>query len=155
VRKLFRDLEALGGLASWRELAALGNDRWSIEIPAMYGKLLRVRHGWFARPDEDPDVLRAWRVGGRLACVSAMAWHAGAPRPATLHVEVPANAARLRSPDDPRRRLGPEDRVVVHWARRRDSGGRRAVGVRDAWAAAARCGPGPQATASESASRIV
>ncbi len=163
MRKVLRDLENLGGLASYRELLALGNDRWDIEIPVMYGRLLRVRQGWFSLPGEHAEVVRAWRVGGRLACLSALAWHEGRPMPPDLHVEVPANTARLRSPDDARRPLGGGERVVVHWARRPGSGDRRAVGVGDAWAAATRCNAAsvraaagdPQTAASESASRIV
>lgn len=139
MRKVFRDLENLGGLASYRELLALGNDRWGIEIPVMYGKLLRVRHGWFSLPGEHPEVVRAWRVGGRLTCLSALAWHEGQPSPPQLHVEVPGNTARLRSPDDARRPLRGDERVVVHWVRQPGGGDRRAVGVRDAWAAATRC----------------
>ncbi len=162
MRKLFADIERLGGLASSRELRSLGHDRWSIEIPLLYGNLVRVRHGWFALPGEHVEIMRAWRVGGRLACLSALAWHGGRPFPAELHVEVPGNAARLRSPDDARRSLGAHEPVVVHWARRPGDGDRRSVGVRAAWAAATRCAVATccdaattAQAASESASRIV
>ncbi|MFZ2964668.1 MAG: hypothetical protein WA006_08300, partial [Rhodoglobus sp.] len=134
MRKLFADIERLGGLASSRELRSFGHDRWSIEIPLLYGNLVRVRHGWFALPGEHAEIVRAWRVGGRLTCLSALAWHEGQPMPPDLHVEVPGNTARLRSPDDARRPLGGDERVVVHWARRPGPGDRRAVGVGDAWA---------------------
>lgn len=180
MRKLFRDIESLGGLASYRELRDLDHERWMIELPVLYGSLIRVRTGWFAAADESDDVVRAWRVGGRLTCVSALAWHEDVPLSPTLHVEVPANAARLRSPVDYRRALGAHDDVVTHWARRLAQGDRRAVGVHGAWAEASRCVPAaramaescglrlgraqrgaewrtlvPQAASSESASRIV
>jgi hypothetical protein len=49
-------------------------------------------------------------------------------------VEVPANSARLHSPYDPRRLLQPTEHVVVHWARVRSAGNRRAVSAATAQA---------------------
>ena len=67
------------GLASRRELLVNGIRPGWIDVAAWYGwQVIRVRKGWYARPTERRDVLRAWRLGGRLTCVSATAFHAGA-----------------------------------------------------------------------------
>jgi len=81
------------------------------------GHLHRVRNGWFAVPDAAQDTVSAVRVGGRLSCVSALAhqglWLMPDER---LHVSVPSNAARLRSPGSRSIPLDPQDSsVVVHW----------------------------------------
>lgn len=141
--KVQRDVLALGGVASMRELAALGHWREWVRIAERYGRLTRVRIGWYAVPGEPAQVIRAWRVGGRLACRSALAYHDGVDHPGSdgfLHVEVAANASRLRSPDDLRRRLTDDDAVVLHWRRREASRGRRAVTADEAAADAATCG---------------
>ena len=62
----------LGGLASFGEFRALDHERWMIELPVQYGLLLRVRRGCYADTVEDDAVIQAWRVGGRLICVSAL-----------------------------------------------------------------------------------
>jgi len=129
------------GLASRRELLVNGIHPGWIDVAAWYGwHLIRVRKGWYARPTERRDVLRAWRLGGRLTCVSAGEFHAGAEPGPVLHVEVPKQAARLRDPDNRRRRLGPDAAVVVHWTRHPGPGDRRAVTAAHAEAVAARCG---------------
>ncbi len=172
MRHLLAALDGLGGLASRRELCASGVSKTEMDVAAYYAlpgwTLLRVRKGWYARRAEHPEVIRAWRVGGRLTCVSASAYHDGVAVPPVLHVEVPARAAQLRDPDDEHRRLGPGAAVVVHWARYPGPGDRRAVTAAHAEAMAAVCGvhagsvgrpaPPPQqsyAAASPSASRIV
>jgi hypothetical protein len=159
-------LERLGGFAKRAELVWLGVTADEIELAAWYGRrLIRVRKGWYANPREDPEVLRAWRVGGRLTCVSALAFHQGAAPGRVLHVEVPGSTARVRDPDYRRAPLGEHAAVVLHWARRPGPGTRRAVTVEHALAVASVCGTrggpvraGPlrgQAAASSSASRIV
>lgn len=77
------------------------------------GLIVRVRQGWYAQPDEDNELMRAVRVGGRLACCSAAAHHGLAIRGNRLHVEVPEHASRLRDPLDYRHRVSRE--TVVHW----------------------------------------
>ncbi|MES1169244.1 MAG: hypothetical protein ABUL47_01000 [Leifsonia sp.] len=129
------------GIASRRELMVNGLDPGWVELAAWYGRhVIRVRNGWFARAGERRDVVRAWRVGGRLTCVSAVAFHEGDEPGPVLHVEVPANAARLRDPDDRRRRLPADAAVVVHWTRHPGPGSRRAVTADHAEAVAAHCG---------------
>ena len=125
--KLYADITALGGLASMNELLFAGHWRELIEIGVQYRKLIRVRKGWYCLAGEDASVVQAWRVGGRLTCLSAIAYHSGQEAPRDLHVEVPANTARLHSPHDRRRLLHPTEHVVVHWARVRSAGNQRAV----------------------------
>ncbi|GAB2981685.1 hypothetical protein GCM10027282_20600 [Frigoribacterium salinisoli] len=77
--------------------------------------MLRVRHGLYATLDAPPDVVRAARVGGRLAGSSQLtqlgAWSPPGDR---LTVSVPHNARRLRDPDDAGRPLADDDaRVLV------------------------------------------
>ena len=138
---LYAVIESHEGLASRRELLVNGVDAGWIDVAAWYQRhVIRVRKGWYARTTERRDVLRAWRVGGRLTCVSALAFHEGLEPGPVLHVELPANAARPRNPDDRRRRLGPDAAVVVHWTRHPGPGDRRAVSSAHAEAVAALCG---------------
>jgi len=136
-------IDRSGGVASKRQLMAWGLDAGWIDLAAWYGRhIIRVRHGWFARAGEHPEVLRAWRVGGRLTCVSALAFHEGEgadPGP-VLHVEVPGNACQLRDPDRPRKRLTLDAPVVIHWTRHPGPGTARAVTRDHAAQVAERCG---------------
>jgi hypothetical protein len=136
-------IDRSGGIASKRQLVAWGVDASWIDLAAWYGRhVIRVRHGWFARSTEHPEVIRAWRVGGRLTCVSALAFHEGMDADAgpVLHVEVPGNACQLRDPDRSRDRLGSDAAVVIHWTRNPGPGTRRAVSRKHAEQVAARCG---------------
>jgi hypothetical protein len=160
-------IEGFGGLATRWQLRSRGVSADEIDVAAWYGRwVIRVRKGWYARADENRDVIRACRVGGRLTCVSAIAFHEGSTPPPVLHVEVPANTPRLRDPDARRRPLTQESPVVVHWTRYPGPGNVRAVTAAHAEDVAAACGVHgapvqrrlPQAAAaasSESASRIV
>lgn len=83
------------------------------------GTLLRLRNGWFALPDADPERIRAVRVGGILTCSSRLRelglWVMPDPR---LHVRVAENASRLRSPADrsvPWHGADHPD-LVLHWS---------------------------------------
>ena len=138
--KLENDIRKYGGLVSMSQLLYLDHWREIVKIALMHGAIVRVRRGWYALPTESDAVMRAWRVGGRLACASALAHWSGAPQPSNLHVEVPGNAAHLHNPDDPRLRLGDSDGVVVHWARNMAGGDSRAVDRRAAERQLARCG---------------
>ena len=90
-----------------------------------YSRLTRVRKGWYAATDTPVDLVRAWRVGGRLTCISALQHYglgpnqlpAGENRESRLHVAVQRDASRLRHPDDLRKRLTArdDDDVMVHW----------------------------------------
>ena len=106
-----------GGVASLTELRMDGATDYARKVALREGSLHRVRNGWFALPDAPGDTVRAVRVGGRLTCASLLATHGLWVMPDDrLHVAVPRNAARLRSPEAPRERLTLNDpSVVVHW----------------------------------------
>jgi very-short-patch-repair endonuclease len=125
-------ISALGGIASTRELRERG---FSLEIlygAVRRGEILRPRKGWYAHPSVAGDSIRAWRVGGRLACLSAAAqlglW---VPTFEKLHVEVAITASRLRAPNDRRVRLSDLDETAtqVHWTSSVSAGGRTSVSV--------------------------
>jgi hypothetical protein len=122
-------LAHLGGHASRKELVALGCDPDYIDLSLWYRNILPTRRGWYASAGTDPLVLRALRVGGRLACVSALAWHEGidVPRDEPVHVLVKYGASRLGSG------------AVLHWTRRYVPGGRLAVTYAVAKLQAERC----------------
>lgn len=106
-----------GGLAAARELKSDGVGRGQLAAAVRDREVFRVRQGWYALPGLDTDLTAAARVGGVATCVTALAqigvW---VPPDGRLHVAVPRNACELRSPDDHRRRLGPDDdRVRIHW----------------------------------------
>lgn len=109
-------LSALNKIASRTELFSAGVSRHAVERAASTNQVIRPRLGWYALPDADQQVVRAVRVGGRLASVSACAAYGLWTLPdSRLHVQVLRESSRLRSPDDPRSRLEPRlHGVVVH-----------------------------------------
>ena len=127
-----RAVRELGGIASTTEILQRGNDTDMIRLVAGYGKIRQIRRGWYATPELPEDSFRAWRVGGRLTCISA-AVHLGlwAVAPEALHVRVAANASRLR------RSSG----IVVHWSRSPITGTRLVVSLDEALTAIRVCQP--------------
>jgi very-short-patch-repair endonuclease len=118
---LARTLAALDGVAQRQELIEAGLTGKQLSAGVQLGSIIRVRQGWYALPGTDPDLIRAIRVGGRLACVSAgkrYGW-ATSENPA-LHVCLPRNASRLRTPHSSRQRMrdGAVAGVTLHWGAR-------------------------------------
>lgn len=114
-----RVLAELGGIAPARDLAARGIGPGLVRVAWRAGEIARVRKGWYAVPALQPDVLRASRVGGVVACLSAARVHGlWVPSDERLHVAVPATASRLRDPHDHRNRLreSAQPDVRVHWS---------------------------------------
>ncbi|WP_417562064.1 type IV toxin-antitoxin system AbiEi family antitoxin domain-containing protein [Microbacterium sp.] len=133
-----RRLDAAGGVADTADLHRLGLSDVDIRMFVGYGRIRRVRRGWYVRPDVDVRIAEACRLGGRLACISAMEVHGmrpigeeRSPKAAMLHIELRANSV-LRVPPEER------DVVCVHW-KRRASPGTRGIVSRDAalWQAVA------------------
>jgi very-short-patch-repair endonuclease len=120
MRSLETDILGLGGLAATHELYARGYGKRLLRYAVHTGDIIRVRKGWYCRPDLAVDLQQAARVGGRLACVSAARyyglWVPG--QPGALHVQVSPDACQLRSRSDYRRRLSDlaGQHVVVHWS---------------------------------------
>lgn len=126
-------LARLGGVARRAELIEAGWWDEHIEMAVTFRRIVRVRKGLYALPTVCPEGLVALKVGGRLACVSALAHHEGrcADPGEVIHVEVRSTASRLRLPAD--------RTVVVHWTRQRHAGSRVTVSETVARAQAARC----------------
>lgn len=126
-------VQLCGGIASTADLLAWRIPRDWIRMAVNYGRIVRIRRGWFASLDTPPEAIEARRVGGRLACTSALEYHGVFEKadPA-LHVAVPIYLSRLRAAAGSRP-------VVVHWYRREPKGDALAVSVEEAWAQRARC----------------
>ena len=130
-------LERYGGVATTAELYCSGKTQSMLFWSVAYGSLIRIREGLYCGTDLPTDALRALRVGGRLACVSALAFHGAGPAPDLLHVVVDRNTPRLRDPDTGK--PGRSPKTVIHWSRRQLAGDRVAVSVEEAHRQAARC----------------
>lgn len=93
-------INARGGVASRRELLDAGWTADELRIGFWYGRLDRVRRGWYGSADLPPLARAAWSGGGPLACLSALVHHgvipADDPRidPSVIHVALPAHAKR-------------------------------------------------------------
>ena len=126
-------LESLGGFASRAELMQIGCSAEFIDLCVWYRRILPLRKGWYASRGTPTVILRALRVGGRLACVSALAWHEGRDVPVDepVHVLVRYGASRLGTG------------AVVHWSRRDVAGSRTVVSVEAARTQAASCRASP------------
>ncbi|WP_366943485.1 type IV toxin-antitoxin system AbiEi family antitoxin domain-containing protein [uncultured Williamsia sp.] len=57
------------------QLLAMGRDDSAIRRAVADGTLIRLRSGWYARPDADAATMEAVRRGGVLSCVSALRHH--------------------------------------------------------------------------------
>lgn len=109
-------LSSNGRIARRRDLLAAGYSDRRIRAALSRGAIFRIRHGWYGTSDLDPTVRRVIRVGGQLTGVAALRMRGlFLPRPDVLEIAVPRNAARLRSPDNHRRRLTRHAPVRVHW----------------------------------------
>jgi very-short-patch-repair endonuclease len=116
-----------GGLAHISELHAAGISRDSVRRAANRGHITAVRAGIYASTSAPTAVVRAARVGGRLAGASAARQHGlWAPESRTLVVEVSRSANTLRNPDDASQPLNPtEHNVTVLWRRQVFPAGQR------------------------------
>jgi predicted transcriptional regulator of viral defense system len=132
----------LGGIATTGELIALSYNPQYLRVLAEFGRIVRIRTGWYANNEVDEAVIQARRVGGILACMSALAHHGWCePEPNVVHVSVPRSASRLRSHESPKeiRESAGSTRVVVHWSRRGPTGDRQSVSLGEAIAQANSC----------------
>lgn len=112
-------LAALDGVAQRRELVTAGVNGKQLAAGVHLGRIIRVRKGWYALPGTSSELIRAIRVGGRLACVSAAKRYGWAVREHPgLHVCLKPNASRLRTPHDSSKRMSPPARrdLTLHWA---------------------------------------
>ena len=93
-------ISAQGGIVSRRELLDAG---WTPdELRIAYGNYrrpTRLRRGWYCSADVPAEVREAWRLGGALACVSALRWYGVLPSigdAAAVHICLPRHTHRRR-----------------------------------------------------------
>ncbi len=121
-------IRRLGGVARTAELHEHGFTEEIITAFLAHGKVIRVRQGWYATPETPLLAIDAIRARGRLACVSALAYHGLIGPQQPLHISV-GRSANSRAASG----------VVVHWSRRVLAGDRVAVSIDEAWKQARAC----------------
>ena len=95
-----RTLDRCNGIVATHELIAGGTDTDSIRVHVVRGELVPLRKGWYASPAISAEVMLAWRIGGPLACVSALVHHELldphdlACEHGRLHVSIRTNTSR-------------------------------------------------------------
>jgi very-short-patch-repair endonuclease len=98
-----------GGIFTLAELEDQGVSARRRSTLLRSGDLVRLRNGWFATRNADPEQIRAVRLGGRLTCASVLRqvglWTMPDSR---LHVSVREN--------DRSRPWRPRPDVCLHWA---------------------------------------
>jgi very-short-patch-repair endonuclease len=91
-------IEALGSVATRKQLEQRGYTGWHLTAGVRAGVIRRIRRGWYSVPSATFEQLVAVRVGGRLSHSSAAKayglWHGSDHR---VHVTVTRHAARLRT----------------------------------------------------------
>ena len=140
-------------VATRRQLVRVGAAPHELTAAVRSGALMRVRRGYYALPDLEPQLMHAVRIGGRLGCVSAARrlgiW---AAVPQFAHVAMRHEASRMRSPKDRFAGLTVEnlDGCELHWWRlpRALRPNLHTVGSAEALAHIARCQPRELAVAS-------
>lgn len=138
-------LDHLGGVATRRRLEAEGAHPELVTLAWKVGLIRRVRRGLYVSVGTPVLFMRALRVGGQLACVSALEYFGEATEPDhRLHVLVRSNASRLRDADtgaalDRRRGTASDSDIVLHWTRRPIEGGPAIVDRATARRQAAAC----------------
>lgn len=122
MHRITATLAGLGGVAQLSALVQAGHTPRSIQRLVQRGQLVRPRRGWYALGSEngrsaDTDIVRAIRVGGRLACISACRKYGiWTPMDGRLHVSVKPESNHLKSPGDSRRaRTSADGETVLHW----------------------------------------
>lgn len=131
-------------VASRAELLGLGATGRGLTAAVRYGHLLRLRRDHYALPGIPTPVRHAVRVGGRLACTSALQHYGVFAAPSDFtHVHVGREMSRLRHPHRRRDPLSRENRdgVELHWHELVDEGSSSeiALSLVDALICAVRC----------------
>jgi very-short-patch-repair endonuclease len=136
--------EALGKIVLSRaELMKLGATTHDLTFAVRARQLIRARRDHYVLPGTDTHLVEAVRVGGKLACVSALA-AAGlfAFDPSKTHLHLDRTMSRSRSPRDRFVPLTPSNRfgTQLHWSPLiGDDASEYAVGIRDALVQSLRC----------------
>jgi very-short-patch-repair endonuclease len=140
-------------VASRHELIAAGASGRMLTAAVAGGSLVRIRRDHYALPSTANAIQKAVRVGGRVACVSALrAMSVFVVDSNVTHIHLPREASRLRSPANRRVLLSPDNRAGAHlhwWPLLDPAGGDETiVGIEDALAQVIRCQPTALAVAS-------
>lgn len=139
-------------VARRHELVSAGATSSGLTAAVRGGFLLRVRRDHYALPDTSRPIVEAVRVGGQLACVSALRSLGIFGFDTATHIHLPRAASRLRSPASRSIPLTPHNRAGarMHWWPLLDpsDGTEVRVGLVDALAQAVRCQQPPHAIAS-------
>lgn len=86
------------GIATRSQLTAAGVRGPEISFAVQAGEVRRIRRAHYALPTAPARAITAVRVGGRLGCMSAArSYGIWVNDDETVHVSLPANAARLRT----------------------------------------------------------
>lgn len=86
----------VGRAATWLQA---GLSRQQLRDLVAAGRLRQIRHGWYAAPHADADIMSAVRLGGRVGCLSALRLHRlWVPPHHGLHLRLPQRADRRRLP---------------------------------------------------------
>jgi very-short-patch-repair endonuclease len=106
MRSPLTTIDALGHVATRRQLLQRGHTGGQLTAAVRRGRIRRVRRGWYASPSATLEQTEAVRIGGRLSHASA-AQHYGlwAGLDGRLHLSVTRGASRLR----------PRGGAIVHW----------------------------------------
>jgi 4-hydroxy-tetrahydrodipicolinate synthase len=96
-------LQRFGGIARASDLLAAGIDPEILRLAAEYGRVTRLRKGWYALKDLEGDLRDAVALGGTLACHSALRHYGMGQGDGRLHVAIRAD-----------RKHSVPDGVVVH-----------------------------------------
>lgn len=87
-----------GGVVRVRMLRDAGYSRRAIDRALRTGALLRIRHGWVARPAADEQLIKAAQAGVVLTCVTqARRLGLWVLDDAVVHVAAPAHAGHVRA----------------------------------------------------------
>lgn len=131
-------------IASRAELLRCGATSVMLTTAVRTGQLIRIRRDHYALPGTDGHIVRAVRVGGRLACATALRSRGifGFEGRET-HIHLPRDLSRARSPHDRARPLTAGNRhgTVLHWGDLVDptDGDEYRVGIVDALRQVVRC----------------
>lgn len=101
-------LEATGGIANRPEILEQGFSADLIRFAVQFGTIQPLCRGWYGSRSLPRVVRDAWRNGGPLACVSALAFHGytDAPPEEPLHVCRRTRGHRLRY----------SNAAIIHWS---------------------------------------
>ena len=93
-------ISANGGVASMEDLRQRGASARAVQRAVGAGGVSRIRRGWYANNEANPQVVRAVRAGGAISCVSGCGyWGLWQPWEPSLHVGVQHGTHHIKDPE--------------------------------------------------------